>query len=211
MKRKWPIGQGVYAVDIDPKWLVMDIGSGHNPHPRAEVLVDRELGASQHRGGVAATIPEGKTVVIADASVGLPFKDKSVDFLIASHIAEHVESPVIFIQELTRISHRGYIETPGLLSDALLNEQFHPWRVYRSGKKLVFRRKRKTKPLSSLFYRIFYYDEKRPGHDTEPFTNIIMDRVARRLRLILNCNWSRIPGTYTYYPWEQTVNLKVIE
>lgn len=210
MKRIWPIGQGAYAADIDPNWLVMDIGSGHNPHPRAEVLVDRELGASEHRGGAQATIPEGRTVVIADASIGLPFKNKSVDFLIASHIAEHVEYPHIFVQELTRIAHRGYIETPGLLSDVLLNEPFHPWRVYCSGGNLVFRRKRHSRPLSGLFYRIFYYDEMRPGHNTEPFSNALFDRVARRLRLILNCNWSRIPGAYTYYPWEQTVNLKVI-
>jgi len=206
-----PVGQGRYLADIDPNWLVVDIGSGHNPHPRAEILVDRELGVSDHRGGAQATIPEGKTVVLADASVGLPFKDKSIDFIIASHIAEHVEDPRIFVRELTRIAHQGYIETPGLLSDIFLNEPFHPWRVYRSRGSLVFRRKRHNIPISTLFYRIYYYDEPRPGHMTQPFQNALFDRIARKLRLFFNYRWSRIPGTYTYFPWEETINLKVFE
>jgi len=160
---------------------------------------------------VPAAIPEGKTLVIADASIGLPFKNKTVDFLIASHVAEHVDNPALFIQELTRISHRGYIETPGILSDIFLNEPFHPWRVCRSGNVLVFRRKRFFRPLSTLFYRIFYYDQTRPGHITEPFDIAIVDRTARRLRGFLNGKWSRIPGTYMIFSWENRVNLKVIE
>ena len=39
----------------------------------------------------------------------LPFKDKEFDFVIASHVIEHVEDFEFFINELERISHQRVI------------------------------------------------------------------------------------------------------
>ena len=42
----------------------------------------------------------------------LPFKDNEFDFVIASHVLEHVEDFKFFIKELERVSKKGYIELP---------------------------------------------------------------------------------------------------
>ena len=61
----------------------------------------------------------------------MPFKDKEFDFVIASHVLEHVEDVNFFINELQRISSRGYIELPTILEDNLVfeNKKDHLWHM----------------------------------------------------------------------------------
>ena len=61
----------------------------------------------------------------------LPFKDKEFDFVISSHILEHVENISYFISELERISSKGYIEVPTKLEDNLVfeNKNDHKWHL----------------------------------------------------------------------------------
>ena len=62
----------------------------------------------------------------------LPFKDKEFDFVIASHVIEHVNDFEFFIKELERISLKGYIELPSRLGDNLVfeNKNDHIWWFY---------------------------------------------------------------------------------
>ena len=59
----------------------------------------------------------------------LPFKDKEFDFVIASHVIEHVRDVNFFIKELERVSTKGYIELPTILEDNLVfeNKKDHIW------------------------------------------------------------------------------------
>ena len=59
----------------------------------------------------------------------LPFKNKEFDFVISSHVLEHVEDIFYFIKELERISSKGYIEIPTKLEDNLVfeNKNDHKW------------------------------------------------------------------------------------
>jgi len=59
----------------------------------------------------------------------LPFKDIEFDFVIASHVIEHVEDFEFFMKELERISTKGYIELPSRLGDNLIfeNKNDHVW------------------------------------------------------------------------------------
>ena len=61
----------------------------------------------------------------------LPFKDKEFDFVIASHVIEHVKDVEIFIKELQRVSSKGYIELPTILEDNLVfeNKNDHLWHM----------------------------------------------------------------------------------
>ena len=61
----------------------------------------------------------------------LPFNDKEFDFVIASHVLEHVEDPKLFIKELERVSNKGYIEAPTTLEDNLVfeNKNDHLWHI----------------------------------------------------------------------------------
>lgn len=56
----------------------------------------------------------------------LPFKDKSFDFIIASHVLEHSRNPSTFLAELMRVGKAGYIEVP----DAFM-ERINPYLDHR--------------------------------------------------------------------------------
>lgn len=103
------------TLPIGSDGLVLDVGSGGNPYPRADVLLDR-LGGAEHRSGAAMKID--RLAIIGDATK-LPFKDKSFDFIIASHILEHMPDPSIFLKEMQRVGKAGYIETPNFLCERL--------------------------------------------------------------------------------------------
>ena len=61
----------------------------------------------------------------------LPFKDNEFDFVIASHVLEHVKDVKLFIKELERVSIGGYIELPTILEDNLVfeNKNDHLWHM----------------------------------------------------------------------------------
>ena len=50
----------------------------------------------------------------------LPFKDKEFDYIILSHVLEHVPNINEFTQEVERIAKAGYIELPTKLADNLV-------------------------------------------------------------------------------------------
>lgn len=101
--------------------LVLDVGAGGNPIPRADVLLDRLTGA-EHRCGESMMID--RPAVFGDAS-RMPFKDKAFDFVIASHILEHMAAPERFLEELQRVGKAGYIETPNALFERLQPFDIH--------------------------------------------------------------------------------------
>ena len=61
----------------------------------------------------------------------MPFKDNEFDFIIASHVAEHVEDISFFFNELARVGKKGYIEVPTRLEDNLVfeNKKAHLWHL----------------------------------------------------------------------------------
>lgn len=163
---KWPVGHAGRRVRIDAGWRVLDIGSGHNPHPRADVLLERDVDANEGRGGETIDTTDPR-LVVGDA-LEMPFRDDEFDYVIASHIAEHVDDPERLCRELTRVGRAGYIETPGWFGDRLLREDYHPWRVRRHGRSgLRFEEVTRHRPFGAFgeaVYFIVYFGEERPGH-----------------------------------------------
>jgi len=162
VKRTAVLGWSRTKVEIDDDAVVLDIGSGAWPNDAATIACDRSLDEDVHRTGRATTVD--RPFVICDAAT-LPFRDGGVDFVIASHIAEHVDEPERFCAELARVAKAGYIETPSPLADYLLDEEYHQWRVGGRGSSIRFARKapkgRVAKALTDRFYRVFY-----AGRDT---------------------------------------------
>lgn len=106
--------------------LVIDIGSGHNPSPRANILSDFFPDDTMHRGG---KLVEDRPTVVCSLE-RLPFKGKSIDFAICSHVFEHLDFPLIAAEELGRIAKMGYIETPAYGRDILVGTgNMHLWQV----------------------------------------------------------------------------------
>ena len=100
-------------------WKILDIGCGYKAHKNASVIADIQNFSDFYK--------EKKFVQIQGKN--LPFKDKEFDFVIASHVIEHVKDFEFFIKELERISSKGYIELPSRLGDNLVfeNKNDHIW------------------------------------------------------------------------------------
>ena len=101
--------------------LVLDVGSGGHPYARSDILMDRLTGG-EHRCNNGMIID--RPTVFGDA-LKMPFKDKSFDFIVASHILEHMSDPVKFISELERVGKAGYIETPNVIFERLIPYDIH--------------------------------------------------------------------------------------
>ena len=106
-------------IEDNPSWKILDIGCGYRAHPKATIIADIKDFSNHYKERKFVKI-EGKK---------LPFKDQEFDFVIASHVIEHLEDFEFFIKELERISNRGYIELPTRLGDNLVfeNKTDHIW------------------------------------------------------------------------------------
>ena len=72
---------------------MLDVGSGSNPQPAADILIERYID-SKHRFG--APFVEDRPIVLGNAC-RMPFKDKIFDFVIAFHVLEHMDDPALFL------------------------------------------------------------------------------------------------------------------
>jgi uncharacterized protein YbaR (Trm112 family) len=114
--------------------LVLDVGGGDRPHPRADVVVDKYVVDDFEREmGLAFTRP----VVVADGEE-LPFADGSFYYLIASHVLEHAIDPNRMAAEFSRVAAAGFVQLPTAYAERHYGWPFHPWLVDREGDTLVF-------------------------------------------------------------------------
>ncbi len=124
-------------LDIRPEERVLEIGSGHRPFLRANVVVDLDFTCGEHRDGQAMYIESHKTYIQADLT-SLPFKDKSFDWVICSHVLEHVSNPAKACQELMRVAHKGFIETPRKWTEYYAGHPTHRWLIDEINEVLMF-------------------------------------------------------------------------
>ena len=105
----------------NPGWNILDIGCGYNANKFATIICDVQDLSKHYIDKKFIRLIEKK----------LPFKDNEFDFVIASHVMEHVEDIEFFITELERVSKKGYIELPTMLEDNLVfeNKKDHLWHM----------------------------------------------------------------------------------
>ena len=102
-------------------WQILDIGCGYTANKFATTICDvQDL----------SKFYDNRNFIKLE-SKDLPFKDNQFDFVIASHVMEHVEDLKFFIKELERVSKKGYIELPTKLEDNLVfeNKKDHLWHM----------------------------------------------------------------------------------
>jgi SAM-dependent methyltransferase len=137
---------------ITPGDFVVEVGGGHNPFWRADLIVEKYPFDSGHR--TDKLIPNAP-VIIADA-VRLPLPDRGCDLLFASHVLEHVPEPQQFLTEIKRCSHRVYLEFPGFRRELMFAWSFHQWVIEVQGTHLVFYRNDLPQLFGDFFHR--HYD-----------------------------------------------------
>ena len=142
-------------MNIRPDDFVLEIGSGHNPKTRSDILCDKFINDDLQRGG---SIVADRPLVEADGQY-LPFADRSFDYVICSHILEHVENPELLIRELTRVASGGYIETPSEIAERLYGWPYHNWMVNLVNNRLVIQKKADKSQFGQLFHALAAHDK----------------------------------------------------
>lgn len=145
---------------IGPKDRVLEVGPGGTPFPRADVQLDRifvnQNEARRQRGGIDRAETE-KTILYYDGE-RFPFRDKEFDYVVCSHVIEHVADIESFVSELTRVASRGYIEYPTVYYEYLYNFSVHLNFVKFKNNELYYLPKKDTAfdeflPVHKFFYR----------------------------------------------------------
>ena len=100
-------------------WKILDIGCGYTANKYSTHIADTQDFSYLYKDKKFTHIKDKK----------LPFSDKEFNFVIASHVLEHVDNIEYFIKELERVANSGYIEVPTRLEDNLVdvNEKAHIW------------------------------------------------------------------------------------
>ena len=100
-------------------WNILDIGCGYTANQNATTVADVQDLSNFYK--------TKKFVRVTDKK--LPFRNNEFDFVISSHVIEHVEDFQFFINEIQRITKQGYIELPTRLGDNIVFENLtdHIW------------------------------------------------------------------------------------
>jgi SAM-dependent methyltransferase len=131
--------------------LVLDVGAGASPFPRADWVLD--LMRYEDRGLYGEPSDPSRERFTPDTWVvrdicdrePWPFADRHFDFAVCSHTLEDVRDPIWVCSELMRVAKAGYIEVPSRLEEQSYGFQgpwvgwgHHRWLIDLEGDELTF-------------------------------------------------------------------------
>lgn len=102
---------------------VLEIGPGHDPMFRSDVIADKFPHDDTHRCGKVLIYPH-QQFIEADGEQ-LPFEKDAFDYVICNQVLEHADNPARFIEEMVRVGKRGYVETPSMLGELMFPKESH--------------------------------------------------------------------------------------
>ena len=106
---------------------VLEVGPGGTPHPRSDVFLEKKYDDEHitlEQRGYTQPLSTDKEVVYFDGG-RFPFSDNEFDYVICSHVLEHVDDIDHFTAELQRVAKRGYLEFPIIYYDYIYNFPEH--------------------------------------------------------------------------------------
>ena len=100
--------------------LVLEVGSGNNPHRFSTVLLDKYICTTEtHRTGSREIQHlHNRPFILADGGK-LPFRDSAFNAIICRHVIEHMDDPISFVEELQRVGNSGYLEWPSIFTELI--------------------------------------------------------------------------------------------
>ncbi|KKL07664.1 hypothetical protein LCGC14_2583740, partial [marine sediment metagenome] len=123
---------------IRSKDLVLEIGSGERPNARSDILCDKYLWDDTERAGPLVI----DRPFIVGNGVKLPFRDNIFDFVLCSHLVEHIADPGKFFMEMMRVGARGCIIAPTELYESLVGSANHRWIISIKDNCLLLKKKK---------------------------------------------------------------------
>lgn len=170
MKTKSPKSRKHLSIKKSDK--VLEVGGGHNPHSRSNIVVDKFTDSNYHRSG-DIKVHSHQKFINADGE-NLPFANQEFDYVICNQVLEHVENPEKFLKEQMRVSKSGYIEVPSLLGEYLFPKKSHRWLILEVEGKLVLMDKKlvgfnPSHDLGDVF--LHYLPKKSLGYKIMQYTH----------------------------------------
>ncbi|MCC7117876.1 MAG: methyltransferase domain-containing protein [Anaerolineales bacterium] len=170
------------------------------------------------RSGAAVVLPPSKLFVAGDGCF-MPFEYKSIDFIICSHVIEHIDNVNEFCAELNRVSNGGYLECPSKMAEILRHAPNHRWYVSQKKGKLVISPTPDGYPLGwfgKLFFSLYFYNTRQvKGRDVFNFAHGIsgpFHYVFSAVREVLVRLWTLFkPLTYTRFYWQGRFDWEFVE
>jgi SAM-dependent methyltransferase len=156
---------------------VLEIGPGTSPFARSNVLLEKRFdNAAEHArqcGGTPASMSDSRTVFY-EGDV-FPFKDKEFDYVICSHVLEHVDDVEAFVTEMFRVAKAGYLEYPLIYYDYVFDIPEHVNLLMKREDALVYCKKDEVfslalKPVQKLWYSALASGYVETASDLVPFT-----------------------------------------
>lgn len=180
---------------ILPTDKVLEIGPGAMPHPRADMFLEKRFEneelAFQQRGYELAKDYSRK--IIYYDNLPFPFKDKEFDYVICSHVIEHIPSEDLefFIKELQRIAHKGYIEFPTIFYELINYQPVHLWLMNLRDDTILFLNKNHftTNYVHKVYRELFYTEDKYLNKSFQKFKELF----------------------FAGFEWRDNINYKIVE
>ncbi|MDX2470599.1 MAG: class I SAM-dependent methyltransferase [SAR324 cluster bacterium] len=139
---------------------VLEVGPGGSPYFRADVLLEKVFdGKEAHvQRGLAPELKTNKEVIFYETKE-FPFNDNEFDYVICSHVLEHIPSEdfAFFTSELQRVAKRGYIEFPTFYYDYIYSFDKHVTMTFYRDETIYFMGKETMglelfRPVQEFFY-----------------------------------------------------------
>jgi SAM-dependent methyltransferase len=147
---------------------VLEVGPGGTPHNRSDVFLELkyvdEVQFRLQRGDTDKLITN-KPVFFYDGQK-FPFDDNEFDYIICSHVLEHVEDLNVFLEEIFRVAPRGYLEYPTILYEYIYNFKYHKNLLKLNDNVLFYLKKSKTSLDDFLPVQSFFYDSFALGYSS---------------------------------------------
>jgi ubiquinone/menaquinone biosynthesis C-methylase UbiE len=145
---------------------VLEVGPGGTPHSRSDVFLEMT-----HKDEETATLQRGsskrlttfKKIVYYDGGM-FPFADGEFDYVICSHVLEHVQNIEYFLSELFRVAPKGYLEYPTIYYEYLYNFSVHLNLLKIRNKNLLYLEKSSTPLFDFYSVQKLFYQSLEKGH-----------------------------------------------
>jgi SAM-dependent methyltransferase len=139
---------------------VLEIGPGGSPHPRADIFLEYDfdsLSLAEAQRGYDRPLKTDKPITYYK-DTKFPFEDKEFDYIICSHVVEHVPDLDQFASEIFRVGKAGYLEYPTIYYDYIYNFPEHTTFVKRKEETLFWMPKAQTPLAEFQLVQDFFYE-----------------------------------------------------
>lgn len=144
---------------IKPHDKVLEIGPGASPYYRSDVFLELKYDNDKERiaqSGHVGILETPKPIVYYDGGK-FPFEDKEFDYVICSHVLEHVADADVFLREIQRVGKKGYLEFPTVYYDYIYNFPEHQLFLLQKGDIINWMTKQESGLMRFAPIQIFFY------------------------------------------------------